>query len=84
MCSLYFAAWYASSLPGGGPKGALVRAALAAMRQLDPAALVPRLMLGLELADPITSPSVVLGSKQEAVVGVIWIAPITAACMHAC
>ncbi len=69
--SLYFVAHAAKGQPGGGPKGQLVQQALAAIKQLDPEAWVPRLLGGLEIADAIARPSFMLGSKQEAMVG--WV-----------
>ncbi len=68
LCSLYFVAYAATGQPGGGPTGALVRQALAAIKRVDPDAWVVRLMLGLELADGVVRPSFMLGSKQEAMV----------------
>ncbi len=36
--------------------------------RLDPDALVPKLLAGMELAEPTRTPSYQLGSKQEAMV----------------
>ncbi len=62
-------AYAAKGQPGGGPKGRLVKQALAAIKRVDPHGHVPRLLRGLDLADAVVRPSFMLGSKQEAMVG---------------
>ncbi len=42
--------------------------AIDGVKEVDPQGLVPRLLAGLLLADPTVAPSVVKGSKQEAMV----------------
>ncbi len=44
--------------------------AIDGVKEVDPQGCVPRLLAGLLLADPTVAPSVVLGSKQEAMVSI--------------
>ncbi len=78
--SLFFVAYAAEGQPQGGANGALVEQALAAIKKVDPHGHLPQLLAGLDIAEAIVRPSFMLGSKQEAMVGILCFG----ACLWGC